>query len=178
MGSPILTYKVLEALDDKISTYSILEALDNKREPSSEISNAISSVRDKLRSFNLLAFIIHDPEVHHGFDAKITQLFDYLDQVSGNALLFFALIDPPEEWLEHGAERPYYQSLDSLTRHLMHPGNAITSTDKGVTALSLANGLGIPSSMLPCLVVTRSLTSKNLYGSELVRSTLRHNLQR
>ena len=147
MGMPITTYNVLDALDDGAE---------------SEIRVA----RQALAPFSLFAFIIHDPDAdettdfgrrNRAFDRKISQAFDYLDHLTGKNLLFFALVDPPKEWLErlkHEGPRPYYN-------HSLDHQSAMTSNDKSVTAFSLAQSLGIPHEMLPCLVITPDFSARS-----------------
>ena len=149
MGMPITTYNVLNALD--------------KGEPEYEIRAA----QKALEPFNLFAFIIHDPEAHPDFDRKLSSTFNWLDYTTGNELLFFSLVDPPEDWLNEGRnqgrDRSYYRELSSWereTQELFNPDNAITSPDKSITAFSLANGLGISPDKLPILVITPDFRSK------------------
>jgi hypothetical protein len=143
MGMPISNYTVLKALGYGGAPYEVNTALDT------------------LRPFNLFAFIIHDPEAHPDFDRRINHRFDYLDYVTGDKLLFFALVDPPPEWLEHAGHRHYYRHLTSRqTQELLDPKHAINSTDKGITAFSLANSLKIPTGMLPCIVITPDFRSE------------------
>ncbi len=107
---------------------------------------------EALRRFNLFAFIIHDPETHPDFDSKLSSLFERLDHDTGDKLLFFALVNPPEKWLKTAENRDYYKLLNTL--------NAIDSTDSSITALSLAKSFGISHDKLPCLVITPNLHSK------------------
>ena len=122
-----------------ISNYTVLSALAQERD-----GHERAIALDALRPFNLFAFLIHDPKIHHDFDRRLTRLFDELDYVTGDKLLFFALVDPPEEWLAHGSRRDYYSKLSNWqTRELLDPRNSIQSTDKGITAISLASSLAI-----------------------------------
>ena len=83
MGMPITTYNVLNAL--------------SKRSPE---SYEIGPAQKALEPFNLFAFIIHDPAKHSDFNRKISSAFHRLDHSTGHHLLFFALVDPPERWLQ------------------------------------------------------------------------------
>ena len=150
MGMPITTYNVLNALD--------------KGEPEYEIRAAQTA----LEPFNLFAFIIHDPKAHPEFDRSIRSDFNWLDYITGQELLFFALVDPPDAWLNEGRnrgmDRHYYKELQVFEREtqaLFNPKNAITSPDKNITAFSLANGLGISYDNLPCLVITPDFRSEH-----------------
>lgn len=144
-----------------ITTYNVLDTLTKSRPESYEIG----PVNEALEPFNLFAFIIHDPEAHPDFDQTINSVFTRLDLSTGGNLLFFALVDPPQIWLDQGGrnpgrDRPYYRELSShnqarkTLRELHDPGNVITSTDKSITAFSLATSLGISYDDLPCLIIT------------------------
>lgn len=138
-----------------ISNYTILRALAIGGKGSER-----STVLRTLEPFNLFAFVIHDPEMHSEFDKKLNLLFDQLDFITGSKLLFFALVDPPTQWLSHARDREYYKHLGVWqTQELLNPKNSITSTDAGTTAFTLANSLHIPSEMLPCIVVVKNFDS-------------------
>ena len=155
-----------------ISEYTVLKALGDKNAASYETNTALKA----LSPFNLFAFIIHDPETHREFARQISFLFDHLDFVTGHELLFFALVDPPPDWLTHAHHRPYYKTLTSWdhehrhfsqdkvpireTEELLNPENAIFSVDQSITAFSLANSIGIPAEDLPCIVVTADFRSE------------------
>ena len=166
MGMPITTYNVLNALD--------------KGEPEYEIATA----RKTLEPFNLFAFIIHDPEAHPGFDSSIRADFNWLDYTTGQELLFFALVDPPDEWLNEGRyrgmDRRYYRDLtawEEETHKLLNPENAITSPDRSITAFSLANSLEIPYDDLPCLVITPDFCSEQFIWVKTSSTHIRKQLE-
>ena len=165
MGMPITTYNVLNALD--------------KGEPEYEIRAA----QKALEPFNLFAFIIHDPEAHPDFDRELRSTFNWLDYITGKELLFFTLVDPPEDWLDEGRnrgrDRSYYRELSSWereTQELFNPENAITSPDKSITAFSLANGLGISYDKLPCLVITPNFRSEHFVWVQTCPNHIREQL--
>lgn len=141
-----------------ISSYTVLSALARDRD-----SYETEVAQRALRPFNLFAFIIHDPEVHSRFHAILARQFDRLDFVTGHKLLFFTLVDPPTTWLDHAQGRDYYKLLARRGEEegsweageLLNPTNAPLSTDKSITAFSLANALHIPTDDLPCIVVTQ-----------------------
>ncbi|MGB3975892.1 MAG: hypothetical protein WBM02_00165 [bacterium] len=152
MGMPISSYTVLSALALGQDSYE------------TEIAQRV------LRPFNLFAFIIHDPNEHREFHNLLSRQFDRLDYLTGQRLLFFALVDPPKEWLAHGQNRDYYELLSSqfgndhyasFTSDLLNPANAPVSKDLSNTAFSLANALGIPFDDLPCIVVTEGFHRKD-----------------
>ncbi len=136
-----------------ISSYDLLKPLSNPTKSYHELFK----MNEALKGFNLFAFIIHDPEKHSDFDREMGRIFDRLDYLTGEKLLFFALIDPPEEWLRYGRQREYMKYLgDGKALVLPNSQNTITSTDKELTVFSLATSLNIPIDMLPCIVITRN----------------------
>ncbi len=138
MGMPMSSYLLLKTIAD---------GMDNKL---LSYSDAIRAIKD----FNLYAFILHDPEEDKEFHDTLRKNFDRLDYITGEKLLFFALVDPPGEWLEHGRKREYYRRLYRYeTEELLSPHNQIFSKNPGVTALSIANMLKIPYESLPCIVI-------------------------
>jgi len=142
-----------------ISSYTILKALYDKNAHRQDTNIALKA----LSPYNLFAFIIHDPEIHREFARQVSILFDRLDYITGNKLLFFALVDPPSDWLKHACERPYYKKLNNWeTRELLNPKHAILSTDESITAFSLANSLGISTEELPCIVATADFCSEQI----------------
>lgn len=161
MGMPISSYSILKGLGERKGEYARDTALS------------------ALKPFNLFAFIIHDPETHPEFDRSLNVLFDKLDFITGSELLFFALVDPPTEWLSHARGREYYNRLGSwATQELLNPRNSIASADAGMTAFALANSLRIPSKMLPCIVVTRDFDSKAFQWFKTSSECLEEQLKR
>jgi len=153
MGMPISSYTILSAIADESVTYEI------------ELAERV------LRPFKLFAFIIHDPEMHQRFHDFLAHQFDRLDYVTGRRLLFFALVDPPQSWLDHRQDRDYCRLFTQLkgeeasreTRELLNPDNVPASTDKSNTAFSLASALNIPIEKLPCIVVTQGFQLKDFH---------------
>lgn len=140
-----------------ISSYDLLKPLSNP----SKYSHEFETMNKVLNPFELFAFIIHDPEEHSAFDREMRRIFDRLDYLTGEKLLFFSLIDPPEEWLQHGREREYFKYLgEGKALVSPDPENRMASADKELTAFSLARIFNIPIDMLPCIVITHDFRSK------------------
>lgn len=138
MGMPISSYLLLKTIADGNDNNLL------------KYSEAIRAIKD----FNLYVFILHDPEEHKEFHRALIQKFDRMDYITGSRLLFFALVDPPKEWLEHGRNRPYYRHINNFeTQELLSPYNQVFSKDPSVTTLSIANMLKIPYESLPCIVI-------------------------
>lgn len=142
MGMPITSYTVLKTLALGGQNYEL------------------HAVEKAIKPFNLFAFIIHDPQAHPDFHQYLNEEFDRFDYTTGDKLLFFALIDPPQNWLRHARNRTYYQSISSWeARELGNPNETPKSTDPSLTAFTLANTLKIPTDSLPCIIVTDNLRS-------------------
>jgi hypothetical protein len=125
MGLPISSYAVLSFLADNLrrqddsiersgtasyeaiydaipsDNYSRVRQLSSPRVRSYEIEAA----RRAVGQFKLFAFVIHDPERHANFHRALARQFDRLDFITGKKLLFFALVDPPAEWVRHARQR-------------------------------------------------------------------------
>jgi hypothetical protein len=160
MGMPICTYTVLRALTERPEIYDY----------------ELHSAKAALEPFNLFAFIIHDPEQHKGFAHALTRHFDHLDYITGEGLLFFALVDPSPAWLEHGAPRRYYQHLRNWESNELLQNSGIRS-DKRETALALCLSLGIPYDDLPVIVVTSDFQAKDVRWTRTSEALLHHQLE-
>jgi hypothetical protein len=142
-----------------ISSYTVLTELSK---PSND--HLAGRVYRALKPFNLFAFVIHDPVRHKDLDRVLARQFDRLDFRTGRRLLFFALVDPPKEWLEHGSHREYYQLFERKRGRpipdqalgLINPQNTPRSIDRSITAFSIATTLNIANDDLPCIIVTES----------------------
>jgi hypothetical protein len=118
-----------------------------------EPENCFSST---FRKFNIFLFIIHDPEGHPKFHNYLAENFDRLDYLTGENLVFFSLVDPPEEWRRVARRRDYYQEgKDWLLNEIENPSKQLLSPDKSITATALQ----IPLNRLPCIIITDNLRS-------------------
>jgi hypothetical protein len=157
-----------------ISSYTIINGLWNNN-----VSIMEKAVANKLlNDFKLISFIIHDPESHIEFDQKLNFTFERLDYISGRDLLFFALVNPPQSWINRANQRNYFQEFSSWEiNEFKNPRNAIISENKSITASSMANILGIPTESLPCIVITDNLLSKNFLWLKTCSNHLENQFQ-
>ncbi|MBK9229142.1 MAG: hypothetical protein IPL67_19290 [Ignavibacteria bacterium] len=127
-----------------------------------------------LGRFNLFAFILHDPESHPEFDVYLNHVFSELDIMTGERLLFFALVNPGREWLERREQLPFHQQVRrfELTASQLNIEPLFTS-DPSASAFALAWALGIPADDLPVLIVTTNMQDRNY----LCASTSVHKLK-
>jgi len=137
-----------------MSTYAVFNSLIRGRS-----DKDFDFVRKAINPFNLYAIILHDPEKHREFHQFLTEKFAELHVITGDKLLFFALVDPPESWLLDVAGRECYQKLKNVETRVMLSDNTIKTHDPGITAFSLATNLNIPIVDLPCIVVTNYFKS-------------------
>lgn len=149
MGMPVTSYTVLKTLALGGQNYEL------------------HTIEKAIKPFNLFAFIIHDPQAHPDFEQYLNNEFDRFDYTTGDKLLFFALVDPPEKWLQHAKDRAYYQSLTSWeAQEFGNPSETPKSTDPSLTAFTLANALKIPTESLPCIIVTDDFRNRQFLQFE------------
>jgi hypothetical protein len=153
------------------NNYSILRALafgNGRRYHGQDDSisvekNEYTAILQSLKSFNLFAFVIHDPEKHQEFHNNLNSIFERLDHSTGQNLLFFALTNPPERWRNRASQRDYYKQLSRFYNQQEGDlfGKPIITKDTAETAFTLANTLKIPSEMLPVIVVTNDFRNND-----------------
>ena len=112
-------------------------------------------VPDIIKNFSFFAFVIHDREIHAELDYELNEQFCRLDYATGQRLLVFSLINPNNKRVE----------AYSRTRWNQHfiPNGEPTAINSTITALCVANQLGIPKEDLPCIVISKNL-SANEFG--------------
>lgn len=118
-----------------------------------------SETKRILDQFNLFGFIIHDPSVHIEFDKQLGASFEKLDYITGNKFLFFALTNPPAEWIEKSLKPRDYFSVFNYTQ--LSPENALSVENKSLSALALTEALQIDYEKLPVIVLTNDLNKRD-----------------
>ena len=127
-----------------------------------------------LGRFNLFAFILHDPESHPEFDVYLNHVFSELDIMTGERLLFFALVNPGREWLERREQLPFHQQVRRFEQTASQLNiEPLFTSDPSASAFALAWALGIPADDLPVLIVTTNMQDRNY----LCASTSVHKLK-
>lgn len=137
MGMPITSYKILRLLADSSDVHG-----DDDRK-----------LRHTLAEFRLLAVILHEPTRHIELHRLLTSRFERLDRVTGQRLLFFALVETSDEWRSCAEHRHYFSTVEeNLAIEYAHamPTPAI---DPELSIVGSALSLGIPVDALPCIVV-------------------------
>ena len=123
-----------------------------------------------IRPFSKFAFVIHDPTIHHEFDAVLNTSFDDLDQFTGKHLLFFSLVRPESADIEGLKDRPYFKVFEAnpwQVKKLASPGAIPVSPDPSLSAWAFSKALGISFDLLPCIVTSDDLLSTEI---KVVRS--------
>lgn len=141
-----------------LNSFHILRVLANQGE-----DYELEHITKAFEPFNLFAFIIHDPEKDPEFHEFISRQFDLLDYLTGNKLLFFALVDPPEEWLRDASNRSYVENISWFTEQILDQKNYPQTDDPSISAYALAKWLGIDYKNLPCIVITRDFRESDYF---------------
>lgn len=139
------------------STFAVFDAMAQRSD-----DPIVQAVRRDLDPFVLFCFVLHDPVRHVEFDETLNSRFDSLDRLTGGDLLFFALVDPPEDWRAIASRRSYYGTLSRIERPLGRSHGDLERAGRATYAL--ARKLSIPEAELPCLLVTNDLR-----GNDFVR---------
>jgi hypothetical protein len=105
--------------------------------------------------FPLQVAILFAPH-HKVFRRELARLFAHLDQVTGSALAFFALLDPPEEWLQTSAAAEWWREYQ------WRAGSSGFTYDDGPLIYELTRLFGVRWADLPVLVISTSLWSGDL----------------
>lgn len=137
-----------------ISSYTIIKNLSQQRKAGwNEFE--YRSVRKALRDFKLFAFILFDPEQDAEFGTFLGDIFESLDRKSGKDLLFFALVDPPENWIKKAAPRDYYSAIHEYdVASVFDEDNTIRTKEASRTVKLICSTLGLDYNDLPLIVVT------------------------
>lgn len=148
MGLPITNYTVLKAIADGV------EKQDLGIERNFEMQMAL----EQLSEFSVYAFILHDPIEHPNFHQHLDRYFEDLHYNSGEHLVFFGLVDSPQNYCLEGNRIFYKDVRDSLSSYEKEESSEI---DQSYTAFAIAKMLKIDPDTLPVLVVTHDLRLKS-----------------
>lgn len=147
-----------------ITSYTIIKNLSRQRKTSQK-EFEYRYVREALQDFKLFAFILFDPEVDAEFGAFLGNIFESLDRKSGKDLLFFALVDPPENWLKNAAARDYYSAIQQyVAAGVFKENNTIRTKEASRTVKLICSTLGLDYNDLPVMVVTEDFTCRAFRG--------------
>ncbi|PNE20230.1 hypothetical protein V511_10030 [Mesotoga sp. Brook.08.YT.4.2.5.1] len=144
-----------------ITSYTIIKNLSRQRKTGQK-ELEYRYVREALRDFKLFAFILFDPEIDAEFGAFLGNIFESLDRRSGKDLLFFALVDPPENWMKKAAAREYYSAIQQYDAvGVFEKDNTIRTKEASRTVKLICSTLGLDYNDLPLIVVTEDFAYRS-----------------
>jgi hypothetical protein len=116
----------------------------------SNIFNAGSPSQKYFARFPIQVAILFKPS-DTSFTEYLKSEFSALDRSTGENLAFFAVLDPPEEWLSERINSRWWQSYQE------NVGRSLFTTDDQILIREIARLFGIPWHSLPALVVSTNL---------------------
>ena len=132
-----------------LSKYSMLNALGYGAD-----RPIIKETKKILDRFKLFGLILHDPISHSEFQSTLRHSFERLDFLTGRDFLFFALTDPPKNWIERNERRDYFGIWE--TDKLLSPMNSYKTSDESISTYSIAQALNIDFDDLPVIILTNN----------------------
>lgn len=139
MGMPINSYEVLRLLTDGT----------RERDDYGRLAEVLAT------EFSIIAVIVHDPNRHRDLDRALARDFALLDTLTGNGLLFFAVVEATDAWRAGARQRHYFTSVERVLRIGYARASPLPTTATEIAALAAATSLGIGLDDLPCVVVFR-----------------------
>lgn len=134
-----------------LSKYSMLNALGYGAKTDRPI---LEETKRILAKFKLFGLILHDPNSHTDFHTTLRNSFERLDFLTGRDFLFFALTDPPSNWIERRENRDYFNIWE--TEKLLSPVNSYQTSDETISTYSIAQALNIDFDDLPVIILTNN----------------------
>jgi len=132
-----------------LSKYSMLNALGYGAD-----RPIIEETKKILDRFKLFGLILHDPKTQSEFHSTLRHSFERLDFLTGRDFLFFALTDPPQNWIERNERRDYFGIWE--TDKLLSPMNSYKTSDESISTYSIAQALNIDFDDLPVIILTNN----------------------
>jgi hypothetical protein len=121
--------------------------------------------------FSLFGYIIHSPKLNPEFDKELQKSFQRLNLITGDDFLFTSFVDLPKAWLDwinnneklfkgftYRFDRDFY-----LKEQIKNPRLIIKTLDSSLTALLIAEELGVNTINLPFVVITPHPKEKHFY---------------
>ncbi|HRI83880.1 MAG TPA: hypothetical protein PK536_00380 [Ignavibacteria bacterium] len=147
-----------------LSKYSMLNALGYGAD-----RPILEETKKILDRFKLFGLILHDPKSHAEFHFTLRNSFERLDFLTGRDFLFFALTDPPRNWIERNERRDYFGIWE--TDKLLSPMNSYKTSDESISTYSIAQALNIDFDDLPVIILTNNFQFNQI---RVVKTCSRH----
>lgn len=106
--------------------------------------------------FPLQVTVLFAPNDHE-FAISFRELFTHLDQITGDQVAFFAVLDPPQSWLDIAQHRQWWQEYS------IRVGQSGFHYDNAILVNEIARLFGVDWKQFPVLVI-----SPNLWNGEHV----------
>lgn len=139
MGMPINSYEVLR----------LLAGGTRERGDYGHLADVLAN------EFSIVAVILHDPDRHRDLDRALARDFALMDRLTGDRLLFFALVEATEEWRVAARQRHYFTAVERALGIGYARASPLPTMTTEIAALAAATNLGIGLDELPCVVVFR-----------------------
>ena len=130
--------------------------------------------------FTLYGYIIHSPKLAPEFDEELQKSFHKLKLITGDDFLFTSFVDPPKAWLDwmSNQDNQQKQFVNTFTsgsytkEEIKNPRLILKTLDASLTALLIAEELGVNTNNLPFLVLTTHPKEQHFYLLNLKEGTL------
>lgn len=155
-----------------INHYSFFENIANQKEQELKVWFDFD--------FSLFGYIVHSPKLNPEFDEELQRSFQRLNLITGEDFLFTSFVDPPKAWMDWIINNEYrFESFTSkfdwafyYKEQIKNPRLIIKTMDSSLTALLIAEELGVNTISLPFLVITPHPKEKYFYLLNLKKNTL------
>jgi hypothetical protein len=101
-------------------------------------------------SFPIQAAVLFSPSDQQ-FSQALREIFLSLDRLTGDDVAFFAVLDPPQDWLEEARDRSWWQNYQQ------HMGQTGFTYNDPVLVLEIARLFRVSWRSLPCLIAGTDL---------------------
>jgi hypothetical protein len=155
MGMPLTSFSVMQALlefqrrrYDEVPDGFPIRSIEMEHEIRRCSFPEMRNLSDELQRFSFLAFVLHSPERHPDLHRKLERDFEILDQITGQELLFFTVIEPSKDWVRSAGNRHYFSKIK--VQYMQSPrGLACADSDAALCAIARAFSI----SSIPAIVV-------------------------
>lgn len=111
-----------------------------------------TSLQREFSRYPVQAAVLFSVRSHPQFAATFADLFVRLDRLTGNAVAFFAILDPPAQWLELASGKAWWRA-----NRYGCDGETGLSYGDDVLVHEIARTFGVSWTELPALVVSPNL---------------------